>query len=71
MTIGEHIIVYKKSWNAFSLVICKADLGNNDRFGKALVHLLKLKKAKIEFLLRSLPLYYRNTIENIQSKDHS
>lgn len=69
--IEEHIISYEKSWNAFSLVIRKADLASNNRFGEALVPLLKSNKAKTEFFLRSLSLYYINTGKNIQSKDHS
>lgn len=38
-TIREHIIAYKKLQDTFSLVIKRADLTNDNRVRKALIHL--------------------------------
>lgn len=64
-------MVYKKSWNSFSAIINKADLMNDDRFGKRLKELSKSDTTKSEFLLKSLPLFHLNMVENIKTKDHT
>jgi hypothetical protein len=48
-------------------VISRTDI-NDDGFGKGLREFSKSEKAKVEFLLKSFPPYYSNTIENILSK---
>lgn len=69
--VEEHIMAYEKSWNTFSSAIQRANLTSNNRFGKVLIHLSKSNKVKTKFLLKSLPIYYINTIKHIQSKDYS
>lgn len=46
------------------------DLTNDDRFGAGLEAFAGSDKAKTEFLLRSFPSVYCNTIAKIKSKDH-
>ena len=45
-------------------------LTNDDGFGDGLQRFAKSDKAKAEFLLRSVPSFYANTIENIRAKDY-
>jgi len=47
----------------------RLDLTKDDEFGAALQSFTKSEKAKTEFLLDSLPPFYSNTVENINSKD--
>lgn len=42
---------YERSWNSFSAIINKADLTNDDGFGRGLKELSKSDTAKSEFLL--------------------
>ena len=71
-TIGEHITHYEATWNRFVGVISRADLitAEDDGFGAGLQKFAKSDRAKVEFLLKSLPAYYSNTVENIWAKDH-
>jgi hypothetical protein len=43
----------------------RADLNSDDGFGRGLKGISKSDKAKAEFLLKSLPSSYPNTVENI------
>ena len=71
-TINEHITHYEATWNRFVGVISRADLtaAEDDGFGAGLQKFAKSDRAKSEFLLKSLPAYYSNTVENIRAKDH-
>jgi len=69
-TIDDHIALYERIWNTFVGVITRADLGNDDGFGTGLKALSKSDRAKAEFLLRSLPPCYSNTVENIRLKEY-
>jgi hypothetical protein len=53
-------------------VISRADpvAGNDDGFGEGLQKFDKSNKAKAKFLLKSLPAFYANTVENIRAKDN-
>jgi hypothetical protein len=53
-------------------VITRADLvaGNDDGFGEELQKFVKSDKAKAEFLLKSLPAFYANIVENVRAKDY-
>jgi hypothetical protein len=42
----------------------------DDGFGRDLKEFSKSNKAKVEFLLKSLPPFYANIVENIRAKDH-
>jgi transposase InsO family protein len=68
-TVTEHITYYERTWNTFVGIISRADLTNDDGFGKGLKEFSKSDKAKAEFLLKSFPPFYSNTVENIRSKD--
>jgi len=70
-TIQEHIAEYGRVWNAFVAITARLDLSKDDGFGKALQEMAKSEKAKVEFLLDSLPAFYSNTVENIKSKEES
>jgi len=50
-------------------MIARVELDKDDRFGKGLKNFSESDKAKTEFLLRSFPAFYPNTIENIKSKE--
>jgi hypothetical protein len=65
IAFNEHVINYERTWNTFVGIISRADLKNDDGFGKGLKEFSKSDKAKAEFLLKSFPPYYSNTIENI------
>jgi len=69
-TIEEHITHYEATWNRFVGVISRADLtaAEDDGFGAGLQKFAKSDRAKSEFLLKSLPAYYSNTVENIRQK---
>jgi len=71
-TIEEHISHFEAIWNRFVGVISRADLtaAQDDGFGEGLQKFAKSDRAKSEFLLKSLPAYYSNTVENIRAKDH-
>jgi len=71
-TIEEHITHYEATWNRFVGVISRADLitAEDDGFGAGLQKFAKSDRVKAEFLLKSLPAYYSNTVENIRAKDH-
>jgi hypothetical protein len=71
-SIEEHIAYYERTWNSFVGVISRADLvaRNDDGFGEGLQKFAKSDKAKAEFLLKPLPAFYANTVENIRAKDH-
>jgi len=68
-TIADHIANYEKTWNTFVGIISRADLTKDTGFGKGLKELSPCGVAKAEFLLKSLPTFYSNTIENIRSKE--
>ena len=51
-------------------MITNADTIQDDGFGKGLQQFALSESAKIEFLLRSVPAFYANTIENIRSKEY-
>ena len=70
-TIDEHITKYERTWNTFVGIISRYDTTGDDGFGEALKLLAKSGKAKAEFLLRSLPSFYSNTVENIRAKDYT
>jgi hypothetical protein len=70
IAVNEHVTNYERTWNTFVGIISRADLTNDDGFGKGLKEFSKSDKAKAEFLLKSFPPYYSNTIENIRSKDN-
>lgn len=57
-------------WNCFVGVVSRVDLTTDDGFGKGLQEFALSDKAKAEFLLKSLPTFYANTIENIRAKDY-
>jgi len=67
-TIEEHISHFEATWNRFA----RADLtaAKDNGFGEGLQKFAKSDRAKSEFLLKSLPAYYSNTVENIRVKDH-
>ena len=69
-SIEEHIARYEKSWNTFVGMINRVDLANDDGFGEGLKMFAKLVKAKTDFLLRSIPQFYSNTVENIRTKEY-
>jgi hypothetical protein len=69
-TIEEHITAYKQIWNIFVGVMSRADLNSDDEFERDFKELSKSDKAKAEFLLKPLPSFYANTVENIREKDH-
>ena len=71
ITIQEHIADFGRAWNTFTAITARLDLTKDDGFGTALQQLAKSEKAKVEFLLDSLPPFYSNTIENIKSKEKS
>ena len=70
-TIQEHITDYERAWNTFTATTARLDLTKDDGFGNGLQLLAKSEKAKVEFLLDSLPPFYWNTVENIKSKEES
>ena len=71
-TTEEHITHCEATWDRFVGVISRADLtaAKDDGFGDGLQRFAKSDRAKSEFLLKSLPAYYSNTVENIRAKDH-
>jgi len=69
--IADYIATYEKTWNTFTGIINKADLTKDIGFGRGLLHFSKCDQAKTEFLFKSLPPYYSNTMENIRAKDYS
>jgi len=73
VTIEEYITHYEATWNRFVGVISRADLitAEDDGFGAGLQKFAKSDRTKAEFLLKSLPAYYSNAVENIWAKDHS
>jgi len=71
MTIQEHIADYGRAWNTFTAITARLDLTKDDGFGSAPQQMAKSEKAKVEFLLDSLPPFYSNTVENIKSKEES
>jgi len=71
-TIEKHITHYEATWNRFVEVISRADLitAEDDGFRAGLQKFAKSDRAKVEFLLKSLPAYYSNTVQNIRAKNH-
>ena len=69
-SVHDHVASYERIWNTFTGVIMRADLTEDDGFGKGLKEFAKSDTAKAEFLLRSFPPFYANTIENIRAKEH-
>ena len=69
-SINEHISNYERTWNSFVGVISRADLSKDNGFGKGLLEFSKSDTVKAEFLLKSLPHFYSNTVENIRAKDY-
>ena len=69
-SIEEHIVGYEKSWITFVGMINRVDLTNDDGFGQGLKIFAKSVKAKTEFLLRSIPQFYSNTLEYIRTKEY-
>ena len=51
-------------------MISRATLTNDDGFGEGLQAISKSDQAKTEFLLKSLPPFYSETVENIRIKDY-
>jgi len=51
--------------------VARLDLSKDDGFGAVLQQMAKSEKAKIEWLVDSLPHFYSNTVENIKSKEES
>jgi hypothetical protein len=71
IAVNEHVTNYeRRTWNTFPGIISRADLKNDDGFGKGLKEFSKSDKAKAEFPLKSSPPYYSSTIKNIRSKDN-
>jgi len=70
-SITGHIASYERTCNTFAGTISRVDLANNDGFGIGLKYFSGSDRAKTEFLLRSFPAFYANTIENIKSKEPS
>jgi len=70
-SIQDHIAEYGRAWNTFVAITARLDLSKDDGFGESLQLMAKSEKAKIEFLLDSLPPFYSNTVENIKSKDEN
>jgi len=70
-SITEHIANYERIWNTFAGIISRVDLASDDGFGIGLKYFASSDMAKTEFLLRSFPAFYANTIENIKSKEPS
>jgi len=68
-SVTEHIAHYERIWNTFAGIISRVELDKDDGFGKGLKNFAGSDKAKTEFLLRSFPAFYANTIENIKSKE--
>ena len=68
-TVDDHIVEYERIWNSFTGIISRVNLTTDDGFGEGLKAFAKSDRAKTEFLLRSFPPFYANTIENIKSKD--
>jgi len=68
-SVTEHIAHYERIWNTFAGIISRVELDTDDGFGKGLKNFAGRDKAKTEFLLRSFPAFYANTIENIKSKE--
>jgi len=71
LSIQDYIADYGMAWNTFVAITARLDLKNDDGFGEGLKCIAKSEKAKIEFLLDSLPAFYSNTVENIKSKDEN
>jgi len=69
-TIEEHITQYERRWNTCRGMISQADLTNDDGFGQGLKAISRSDQARTEFLLKSLPPFYSNTVENIRAKNH-
>lgn len=69
ISVDEHIVEYDRTWNTVVGMISRVDTSSDDGFGKDLQEFTQSDKAKTEFLLRSLPPFYWNTIENIKSKE--
>jgi len=67
--VAEYIAHYARIWNTFAGIISRVELDKDDGFGKGLKNFAGSDKAKTEFLLRSFPAFYANTIENIKSKE--
>jgi len=68
-SIDEYIASYERTWNTFAGIISRVNLTDDDGFGEGLKNFAKSDLAKTEFLLRSFPPFYSNTIENIKSKE--
>ena len=69
-TIEIHITKYERVWHTFARVILRADLQKDTGFGKGLKEFANCNQAKAEFLLRSLPTFYSDTVENIRTKEY-
>ena len=69
-SIEEHITQYEQRWHTCRGVMSRADLTNDDGFGQGLKAISMSDQAKTEFLLKSLPPFYYNTVENIRAKDY-
>jgi hypothetical protein len=69
-TIEDHISEYERRWNYFSSILATSELRkDDDGFGVALQQLTRSNQAKAEYLLLTIPPFYRNTVENIRSKE--
>jgi len=68
-SVAEYIAHYERIWNTFAGIILRVELDKDDGFGKGQKNFAGSDKAKTEFLLRSFPAFYANTIENIKSKE--
>jgi len=71
LSIQDYITDYGMAWNTFVAITARLDLSKDDSFGEGLKCIVKSEKAKIEFLLDSLPAFYSNTVENIKRKDEN
>ena len=69
-SIEEHVVRFERAWNIFAGIIVRADLIKDDGFGEGLQKFAKSDTAKTEYLLRSLPSFYANTIEKIRAKEY-
>jgi hypothetical protein len=68
--IEEHFTNYERAWNGFVGIVSRADLTTDNGFGKGLRKFVSSDNTKAEFLLKSLPTFYANTIENVRAKDY-
>jgi hypothetical protein len=71
-TIQEYILEYEKALNIYASDISRIDLRatQDHGFRQGLRHISIGNKAKVKYLLISLPPFYTNTLENIHTKEY-